>query len=71
MAWTVTSTSETMGTGDNGLPVKGVNVSFTVDNGESGSVFVPENVFALGVDAIKARIAPRAAILTALKGLTG
>lgn len=71
MGWTVTSTSEQLGQGDTGVPVPGVKVFFTIDTGQEGSVFVPDTVVMQGQDAVKARIAARAAALGGLKGLTG
>jgi hypothetical protein len=71
VGWTVTSTSEQLGTGDTGTPVPGVKIFFTMDSGQEGSVFVPDNVVMQGQDVVKARIAARAAALGGLKGLTG
>jgi hypothetical protein len=71
MGWTVTSTSEQLGTGDTGVPAPGLKIFFTMDGGQEGSVFVPDNVVMQGQDAVKARIAARAAALAGIKGLTG
>lgn len=71
MGWKVTSTSEQLGTGSTGTPVNGVQVFFTTDLGQSGSVFVPNTVVDQGPDTVKAMVAARAGALDAIKGLAG
>lgn len=67
--WTITGTSESTGLTDQGMPSAGVTVSFKLDDGTSGTVFVPNASFT--PTAVQAAVAARAAALVAVKGLTG
>lgn len=66
-AWVVTTQSETMGIGPNGLAGPGVRVGFQLADGTAASVFVPDSQYT--PDNVKALIAARAATVTAIKGL--
>lgn len=67
--WTITGTAEGTGLTEQGMPTKGVTVSFKVDDGTSGTVFVPDAQ--LTQSNVTALVAARATALTGLKGLTG
>lgn len=67
-AWSVTTQTETMGLGPNGLATKGVSVGFSTPDGTVGSVFVPEAQY--NPDNVRALIVARVATLEAVKGLT-
>jgi hypothetical protein len=66
-AWSVTTQSEGMGIGANGLATRGVTVGFTTPDGTAGSVFVPESQY--NADNVRALIVARVATLEAVKGL--
>lgn len=67
--WTITGTSESTGLTEQGTPSKGVTVSFKLDDGTAGTVFVPDAQF---VPAnVTALVAARASALAGVKGLTG
>lgn len=67
--WTITGTQETTGLTDQGTPAKGVLVSFKLDDGTAGTVFVPDTAFTPA--HVTALVAARAASLVGVKGLTG
>jgi hypothetical protein len=67
--WTITGTSESTGLTEQGTPSKGVTVSFKLDDGTAGTVFVPDPAFT--PTNVTALVAARAAALASLKGLTG
>lgn len=67
--WTITGTSETTGLTDQGMPSKGVTVSFKTDDGTAGTVFVPDASFT--PSNVTALVAARASALVGVKGLTG
>lgn len=71
MGWKITGTSETMGKGDDGIAVTGINVMFQLDNGDAGTVFVPKSVVMQGQAAVTDRVNAYAGPLESLKGLTG
>lgn len=67
--WTITGTGETTGLTDQGTPTKGVTVSFRLDDGTTGTVFVPDGAFTPA--NVTALVGARAAALVGVKGLTG
>lgn len=68
-SWTITGTSETTGVNDQGMPTRGVSVSFKLDDGTAGTVFVPDASFTPA--AVTAAVQARASALVGVKGLTG
>lgn len=66
-AWRVTSQQEATQPGPAGTYTKGVVVFFNMDDGNAGSVFIPNNVY--NAAAIKAAINERAAQLGAVQQL--
>lgn len=70
MAWTVTGTSETLGTDDRGQAVPGVDVRYALDSGPTGTVFIPRTMLQ-NTGYIQDKIAKDAAGLEAIKGLKG
>ena len=67
--WTITGTSETTGLTDQGMPAKGVTVSFKLEDGTGGTIFVPDTQFTPA--AVTALVGARASALLSVKGLTG
>lgn len=67
--WTITGTSESTGLTEQGTPSKGVTVSFKLDDGTAGTVFVPDASFTQA--NVAALVAARASALAGVKGLTG
>lgn len=69
LTWTIGVPTETTGLSEAGTPVKGVTVPFKLDDGTSGSVFVPDSQ--LSPTNVTALVQARASTLASLKGLTG
>lgn len=69
LQWTIGVPTETTGLSDAGTPVKGVTVPFKLDDGTSGSVFVPDSQ--LSPANVTALVQARASTLAGLKGLSG
>lgn len=67
--WTITGTGETTGLTDQGTPTKGVTVSFRLDDGTTGTVFVPDGAFTPA--NVTNLVTARASALAGIKGLTG
>lgn len=70
MKWTVTGTSETLGTDDRGIAVPGVDVRYALDSGPTGTVFIPRAMIQ-NTAYVQQKIAADAAGLEAIKGLSG
>lgn len=67
--WTITAQQETTGLTETGTPAKGLNVTFRLDDGTVGTVFVPDT--ALTPASVAAAVQARATTLVGIKGLTG
>lgn len=69
-AWTVTGQLPTTRIPEGGTRfVQGVEISFVTAAGHTGTVFVPDAIYT--VDAVRAAIAQKAALLDAVGNLTG
>lgn len=66
--WQVTGTMEKTQIGPDGTPAQGLTVNFTTGTGQSGSVWLPKS--GLSADAVRAAIAPAAALRDQIYALT-
>lgn len=69
LKWTITNTVPTMGIGPDGKPAKGQDVSYQLETGDSGVIFVPDSQF--NPTQVGALVSAHATNLVAIKGLTG
>lgn len=69
LKWTIGVPTETTGLNDAGMPTKGVTVPFKLEDGTSGSVFVPDGSF--NQQNVTDLVQARATMLASIKGLTG
>lgn len=69
VTWTIGVPTETTGLSDAGMPTKGLTIPFKLDNGITGSVFVPDGQTSPA--NITALVSAKAAALVGIKGLTG
>lgn len=67
--WTIGIPQETTGLNEAGMPTKGVTVPFKLEDGTSGTVFVPDGSF--NPANVTALVQARASALVSVKGLTG
>jgi len=67
--WAVTNQLQTQGQAPGGLYVPGMEVTFTLANGQSGSVFVPIADYTEA--KVQQAIEARAAVMMAVAGLSG
>lgn len=66
--WTVIGQAETVEPGPNGIYVPGIKVTFRLESGTVGTVFLPQDAYTL--EAARAAINAKAATLHAVNGLT-
>jgi hypothetical protein len=69
MQWKITGSVETTGLTDQGTPTTGRRISFELEDGTAGTVFVPDA--GLNQGNVTALVGARATSLVMLKGLTG
>lgn len=67
-AWQVTGQTPDFGAGPAGLNVPGWKVTFKLNSGSAGSVFIPATQYSAA--NVKALIAPLAAEMAAVDGIT-
>lgn len=67
--WTITSVTPTTGINAQGTPAKGQNVTYQLENGDSGTLFVPDAQY--NPANVKQLVHEHAANTVAIKSLTG
>jgi hypothetical protein len=69
VGWRIINTVPTMGIGPDGKPAKGQDVTYQLDTGDSGTIFVPDAQF--NANQVGQLVTAHATNLVAVKGLSG